>query len=592
MIEHELRFALTPGMVAEFEQRAAIGLTGPSTPLWSRYFDTSAGDLGKASLSLRVRQTAAGFVQTLRAPGCGRFERFEWSRQVSSEHPELDALPPPSHPEGALVRACFDLLAAVFETRFGRQSRLVRPQPGVRVELACDRGEIRAGARSELVAEVALVRKEGPAAAFYHYAVQWARLHQAKLMLSPKSLRGLRLAGYAAERPRARPSKLQQHPALAPLAVADAARQVLGGHLDDLLDGIGSVLDARDGDRGGSHQLHQALHRFKSAIRFFGLHLQGGGTEPLEDGNGAKDAEPVVDRETSIDDADPSAIWRELERLARGLGQAAAPVCHADRLVSGLLARLEASFPGDPAVRLLDRSLAFERERARARLRDAVSSGEATCFVIQALAAIESLPPDRWQQAPFERFALARRQALVRRLRRRTRLAARERQWQAVRTASRSLRDALESCRELPVSAMPVDAAIASLIRCPPAIAPGRRLAFTQAVAARARSAPDAPAAVATRAVALVDGYLAGGAPSCSPLALRESILALSQRLLRPASARQAEGERLIADSAGAAAAADRAGRSGYHPESPSQRASAAPEAALPHVEPCKEDPE
>jgi hypothetical protein len=355
--------------------------------------------------------------------------------------------------------------------------------------------------------------------------------------------------------------------------------------------------------------LHRALHRFRSAIRFFGLHQKAGSAAPLGEESPAQDAEPAVAGRTRIDAADPSAIWRDLERLALGLGEAAAPVCHADCLASGLLARLEGSFPGDPAVRLLGRSLAFERGRARARLRDAVSSGEATCFVIQALAAVESLPLDRWQQDPFERFALARLQALVRRLRRRTRLADSDRQWRAVRMAAGSLRDALQRCRPLPLTAMPVDAAIASLSRWSSAMAPGRH-AFAQAVAARARSAPDAPAAVATRAVALVDGHLAGGASARSPLALRESILALSQRLLRPASARQAEGERLIAaaiaghtggppsdttqaavDATGAAAAGDRAGRSGYYPESPSQRASSAQE-ALPHVEPWKEDPE
>ena len=596
MIEHELRFALTPSMVAEFEQRTAIGLAGPSAGLRSRYFDTPAGDLMKAALSLRVRQTPQGFVQSLRTAGGGRFERFEWAAPVSGEQPELDALPPADHPAGAHVRACFDLLAVVFETRFERQLRLVRPQPGVRAELACDRGEISAGARSEQVAEVELVRREGPAAAFYHYAMQWASLHRAQLVLSSKSLRGLRLAGYAPPQPRP-PLQGQPAPPLAALSVAGAARLVLRGHLDGLLDSMGPLLAVQDDGRA-AHQFHLSLQRFRTAIRFFGLHGAGIGGRGYDAG-AARDADPTLGAarvddtagDSERDAVDPSTAWRHLRREARPLARAALLADRIDSLANELLPRLQAAFPGDPAVRLLERSLVLERERHRAGLREAVRASELTGFILKALAAIELLPSDRWPGDRCEPFALARLQALVRRLRRRTCRTRRSPRtagddpWREVAAAAGRLSDAIDGCRPLQLTALPVDEAVAMLSRWQGRTLPPCGSGLTRALAARVRSAPDAPGETATRAVALLDGYLAGAVGDCPPQELRESILAESRRLIRPLPERRG-------DAAAMPPAADRVSRSGYHPESPPLRAPAAQEAALPLVDPWKEDPE
>ena len=577
MIEHELRFALTPSMVAEFEQRAAIGLAGPSASLRSRYFDTPAGDLMEAALSLRVRQTPQGFVQSVRTAG-GRFERFEWAAPVAGEEPEIDALPPADHPAGALIRECFDLLAVAFETRFERQLRLVRPQPGVRAELTCDRGEISAGSRREQVAEVELVRREGPAAAFYHYAMQWAGLHQAQLMLPSKALRGLRLAGYAAQPGQSPPLPA---PPLAALSVAGAARLVLRGHLDRLLDSLGPLLAAWD-DGQAAPQFHLALQRLRAAIRFFGLPGLSAAT-----GGRACDAPAEVPG----DDADLSATWRALLLRARPFARAALSVHRCDRLATELLPRLQSAFPGDPAVRLLGRCLVLERARHHAGLRAAVATSELTGFILQALAAIESLPGDRSPGDDFEPFALARLQALVRRLRRHTRRTRfirpsrdGDEPWRLVAAAAGRLRDAVDGCRPLQVTSLPVDEAVALLSRWQDRMLPPSRSGSARAIAARARSAPDIPAEVAARAVALLDGYLAGAAGGDSPQELLQSILATSRRVLGPLP----EGD----PGSPEPPLTERGNRSGYHPGSPPPRAPAAPEAARPLVQPWKEDPE
>ena len=567
MIEHELKFALTPSMVAEFEQRATIGLARPSARLWSRYFDTATGDLMKAAVSLRVRRTHEGYVQTIKAPGSGPFERFEWEAQVAGEHPEFDALPPPGHAAGALTRECFDLLAPLFETDFERQVRLVRPQPGVRLELACDRGEIRAGGRSERIAEVELERKEGSAAAFYHYAMQWARLHQAQLLLPSKSLRGLQLAGRRRDQPEPVDSRPSSPPADLPVALA--ARAVLGGHVGHLLDNIGPVLSGHDPE--GPRQLHAALRRFRSAIRFFGLrssrsraldlqasNFQAGAGrddprgddvqgDPRRDGPRRDDPGPDDSggEDRGGDDgrgsaarggAGTSATWRRLDLQAQALGHATAFVRRADLLEAGLLAGLQASFPDDPAVRLLCRSLAIERERERARLRAVVMSSDMAIFVIEALAAIESLPSERWGEDRFADLAAARLPALVRRLRRRTRRGGTDEHRPALQIATRDLSDALDTCRELRSTAMPIDEAVAALSQWQSSLGLERQLAFVQGIAARAVTASAAsrqPAEVRARAAALIDGYCACASADRAQGKLRQSILAMSQRLLR-----------------------------------------------------------
>src|SRR5690554_3090840 len=106
MIRHELTFALTPSMAAEFEQREAMGLTSPPARLWSCYFDSPAGDLMKASVVLCVRTTPDGHLQLLEAAGDAA-DPLEWARPVSERVLEMDALPPPSHAAGALARECF-----------------------------------------------------------------------------------------------------------------------------------------------------------------------------------------------------------------------------------------------------------------------------------------------------------------------------------------------------------------------------------------------------------------------------------------------------------------------------------------------------
>ena len=510
MIEHELKFALTASMAAEFEQRATIGLARPAAHLHARYFDTSAGDLMNASVSLRVRKSPDGFIQAVKGPGSTPFERYEWEKAVSGDSPDYHALPPETHPAGLLTRECFGLLVPVFETDFQRQVRLVLPQPGVRVEIACDRGVIRAGKRTEQIGEVELERKEGSAAAFYHYAMQWARLHHAQLLLPSKNLRGLRLAGWQTEKPAAVKAIPKSPPGN--LAVADAAKQVLVGHLNHFLDNVGAVMAGSHPE--GPHQLRVALRRFRSAIRFFELrrqHSQANGT-PEED--------------------EVTAVWRDIDRGARALASAASFVRDADVLEAGLLASLDKTFPRDAALHVLGRSLATERERQRSGLRQTLESTDTTVFVLLAYSAAESLPSDRWQERDYAGFAATRLTGLVARLRRRVRRARQEQDWHDVRIAIKNLRYALEGCRALPVTTGSIDEVITTLAQWQDALGLGQDLAVARSIASQALAHTAAPTEMTVRAAALIDGYRAFATRIESPRKLRRPILAHLKHLL------------------------------------------------------------
>src|SRR5690606_4107000 len=127
----------------------------------------------------------------------------------------------------------------------------------------------------------------------------------------------------------------------------------------------------------------------------------------------------------------------------------------ADLLETGLIAVLRKRTPDDAAIAVLERALAGERERERARLRAAVGSSEVSSFVVEALAAIECLPPDRWPDASFGAFAERRTAKLARRLRRRARRARRDSHWQRIRVRTGYLRRTLESLCEMAPTAMP-----------------------------------------------------------------------------------------------------------------------------------------
>lgn len=157
-----------------------------------------------------------------------------------------------------------------FETRFIRQSGLVRLDGNGSAELCIDRGLIRAARRREAISEVELELKSGDARALLRFAAQLAL----PLAYESKAERGYRLAAGRARAPRKwRMPELDAAgaPGAAFAALFSAALVQAGAN-------AGEVLDSSDPEY--LHQMRVGLRRLRCALRAFDPILQN--TRPLK----------------------------------------------------------------------------------------------------------------------------------------------------------------------------------------------------------------------------------------------------------------------------------------------------------------------
>ena len=237
--------------------------------LVNTYYDTPDHRLGRRRLAFRVRQIGRRFVQTLKsanaAEGAGS-SRDEWEVELTDGTPQLAAFADPAVPElTGLVLP--DELAPIFETRFRRQAMLVAwpdaDRPAARIEVAFDRGAIRAGGRESPISEVELELKDGDPRALFELAESMRGLVPLRLHALDKAARGHLLAtGAAPSWRKAAPVALNDG-----MLVDDALHRVLGGCVRHWLDNEAAARDARDPE--GLHQLRVALRRLRSALTLF-----------------------------------------------------------------------------------------------------------------------------------------------------------------------------------------------------------------------------------------------------------------------------------------------------------------------------------
>jgi triphosphatase len=483
MRELELKFSLPLSL----QDSLARDDTGDRIErVWSCYYDTPDGALARARMAVRVRRKGDAWLQTVKADDGDRFDRFEWERPISGNVPEREALPPEDTPQGALAHRTFAQWRPLFETDFERRARVVEPAPGLRVELAQDVGEVRCAEHRESIREVELECVTGSRAAFFAWALEWARHQQACLLMPTKNERGLRLA---ARLPLAPPPV--KAGAIAPQAGAQtpqALATVLRACISHACANLEPILASDDPE--GPHQLRVALRRLRAALRFAGLR-------------------------------EHDAAWLEIDAGARTLADAAGRVRDLDVFESGALRTLRARFRGDAAIETLGRSVIDARDAARMDLRRTLAGPATTRFVLHTLAMTEALAdagsasaPDAAAGAPlgsarFGDFAALRLHALLRRVRRRAGQARDAEGWHRTRLAVKTLRYSLEFAAEALPRGTEVARAQTILARWQERLGAGQDLASAREVAADAMSRPGVPDGAAVRALALIDGWRA-----------------------------------------------------------------------------------
>jgi inorganic triphosphatase YgiF len=209
--EIELKLLVDADRMAHFNAAPVITANarnkGTRKHLKSVYYDTAERLLRRNGLSLRVRQSGARFVQTVKTDAADDpLRRGEWEASVSSLAPDL-ALAMPFIPEKLRSHLVTQPLEAVFTADIRRHARMIDLPSGT-VEIAFDQGELTAGDRTLQVSEIELELKSGSASTIYEVALRLAEQGAVKPSIRTKSARGFDLA--ADEPPPARrPRKLR-----------------------------------------------------------------------------------------------------------------------------------------------------------------------------------------------------------------------------------------------------------------------------------------------------------------------------------------------------------------------------------------------
>lgn len=192
--ETELKFLLTPQALAALSAHPA--LRGPGKPERQRsvYFDTPDHQLRDKGLSVRVRETPEGFLQTVkRRSGAGRVDRDEWEAPTAGPTPDAAELR--RTPVAEALGGDLAALKPLFASDVIRTRRYWTEADAV-VEISLDEGEILAGELSEPILELEVELKQGEAESLFALAQDMARTAATPLSYESKGDRGYRLSGH------------------------------------------------------------------------------------------------------------------------------------------------------------------------------------------------------------------------------------------------------------------------------------------------------------------------------------------------------------------------------------------------------------
>jgi triphosphatase len=234
--------------------------------LISTYYDTPDLALKRQGLTLRVREQAGRFIQTVKtgdfAAGGELLRRGEWEDELDENRPDPQAL----QSGGRLPDGVAGNLHPLFATDVTRTTVAIEPVPATRIEAATDEGEIRTvgGNGAEPISEIELELRSGEASALYDVAMRLLEVAPIRIEIRSKSERGYRLGEGAAAAP------LVVHAApvvLDPTMSVEAALQEIGrACLAHLLRNEAAALAMQP---EGVHQMRVAERRIRSAIAAF-----------------------------------------------------------------------------------------------------------------------------------------------------------------------------------------------------------------------------------------------------------------------------------------------------------------------------------
>lgn len=359
-LETEIKLSLPPRAAARLAAHPLLaGIKPLRQRLLNTYYDTPDLRLQRERIAVRYRKKGWQWLLTVKcaAPSAGGLaRRNEW--EVPGLPGEFDF----SHVDDKKLRHRLESLrhelTPAFTTDFTRNAWLLEPEPGVRIELALDRGKIAALDRREAICEVELELLEGNVDALFSAASAL----QATLPLHPESAskaeRGYRLF---------LDTPLQAAKAL-PAAIDDGMSAISAfrtvalsclGHLQ------GNEKGVRDSDAPEFvHQARVAIRRLRSAIRVW---------------------KPLLP-ENFVTRFDPR--WRA---LANQLGDTR----NWDVFLTETLPSLAEAFPDRAEIGRLSRHAIRHAAKSRKNARAALKSADYAQLLLGFTAALLALPENK-----------------------------------------------------------------------------------------------------------------------------------------------------------------------------------------------------
>lgn len=396
--EIELKLGLSPEDLAGDALRACFDPEGRLAPktkrLASTYFDTPDFALAALGVSLRVRKTEDGHVQTVKTASAGisgLFVRDEWECALASATMDAEHL----RATGLSLFADDSLIARlepVFSTNIDRKIYRLAATGGEddgewEVEVALDLGEVISGTLAEPICEVELELRKGRPDRLFTLARRIIDRVAARPLVASKSDRGYRLAMGRINAPqKAKP------PQLSPTLTTAGAFQVIARScLEQLL--INEHCLVATGNGEAIHQMRVALRRLRSAIKVF---------RPII-------ATPRLDE-----------IKADLRWLLTHLG----PARDAEVFLAEIIDPVVERHPHDAGLAALRAHWEADREVKMAQALDAVRGRRFASLVLKLGEWVETgdwlgtpgTPPRRKLEAPIAPFAMARLAKGVRKL--------------------------------------------------------------------------------------------------------------------------------------------------------------------------------
>ncbi|MDD5241277.1 MAG: CHAD domain-containing protein [Sulfuricella sp.] len=343
--EIELKLLIDPADVPGLRRHPLLKTLCPAGPatrrLVSTYFDTDDFALKNHGIALRVRRDGRKWIQTVKGGGsvqAGLHQRGEWEAPVTHNAPDFTKITDPGLIGLFAAEELRQRLRPVFVTEFTRIIWLLETEAGDRIEMALDRGEVRAGQERSPISEVELELKAGNPAALFDVALTLQESVALRTENASKAERGYALCAA----PVLLPAVKAQSPIMTRKIPVDAAFRAIAWNCIAQLQGNQGCLQ-QGYDAECVHQMRVAVRRLRSAINLFSA------------------AAPGLRNETLLD---------ELRWLASELGAAR----DLDVFVDGTLAQVLEAMPGDEGLKRLELAVARLAQKKRAGAREAANS--------------------------------------------------------------------------------------------------------------------------------------------------------------------------------------------------------------------------